>query len=627
MSGIGGIFHRDSQPIDPAQLKAISSALSHRGPDGSSHLQSSNIGLIHCMLHDTQESLFETLPNKTCDEKLFITWHGRLDNREELKEHTGWNRILAKTTDSDLILAAYAKWGNDCVQHLLGDFAFAIWDNSAQKLFCARDHMGIKPFYYTLTDTLFAFASEIKGLLVLPIDRGGINEDRIADYLTCIATENESTFYNNILRLPPGHFLEINTGKSLLYKYWEPQPAQISGSSKFAYEEQFYSIFKEATRCRLRSNFPVGSFLSGGIDSSSIVCMSAGPLRHQLPDQMHTFSGIFNEISICDERQFFQSVLNRYEVIPHFICADRINPSVAYDRTIQLEDEPFWAPHIFMGWELMAIAKQQGIRILLDGHDGDSAVSHGLGLFPELLFQGKWFRLLKECYLIGNTPSLKRTLKNLFRVCWNCTLYRASALIPVTFQPNHFVKTLSRLNPSFEKRNSIRSRLLKAETDRPNDGQREYEHHMSVITQPLHPLALEVLERQCIQHGLIGCYPFFDKRLIEFCLALPAEQKRSNGFNRNIVRKSLQSILPNRIAERKSKTNFTPNMTHIFSTTGKAWLQFNVDKTPQQTYFYLNKEELFNIYDSFQREPSKTSLTYLGFLLRSISLSQWLTNQ
>lgn len=627
MSGIGGIFHRTAQPVERKHLEKMASALSHRGIDGVSFFTASNVCFFHCMFHDTPESLFEKLPATSTDNKLAITWHGRIDNRDELKDKTNWEQPLANTSDSDLILAAYNKWGTDCVRFLLGDFAFAIWDYSEQKLFCARDHMGIKPFYYILTDELFAFSSEIKGLLALPINPGGFNENRIADYLTCVVTENESTFYNNIFRLPPGHSLEIKENKSRTNCYWKPHPAQLSCADNKAYEEQFYTIFEDATRCRLRSAFPVGSFLSGGLDSSSIVCMTSGPLRDQLSGSLHTFSGVFEKLAQCDERKFFQSILDRYEVIPHTLYADKIDPSIAYNQISRSEDEPFWAPHVFMGWELMAMARKEGVRILLDGHDGDSAVSHGSGLLPELLLQRKWFDLLRECYLIGNTPSLKRTLRIFFQTFRHCILHRTSPFIPLSFQPDHFVKTLTRLNPSFTKLNAIRARLLKAETERPNDGQKEHEHHMRAITQPLHPLALELLERQCIQHNLIGRYPFFDKRLIEFCLALPARQKRSNGYNRYIVRRSLNSILPPPISGRKSKTNFSPNMAHIFSTTGKQWLKVNIDNLSEQSYNYLNKEELFRVRNSFFKEPTKVSLLDLGFLLRSVSLSQWIKSQ
>ncbi len=626
MSGIGGLFYRNSQSCASDQLKAMGTALSHRGPDGISFHQSEDINLIHCSLRDTPESFFESLPHETPDKQFIITWHGRLDNRKSLQENTGWKRPLATTTDSDLILAAYKKWDKNCVDHLLGDFAFAIWNNAEKKLFCARDHMGVKPFYYCLTEQLFAFSSELSGLLALSINTGGINENRIADYLTCVVTENTSTFYNDFFRLPPGHSIEITKFNSQIYKYWQPQATQLNCTSDREFTEQFYSIFKEAIRCRLRSAFPVGSFLSGGIDSSSIVAMTSGPLQHHLPEALHTFSGVFNTISRCDERNYFQALIDQNDLTHHAVLADQIDPSQAYDHAITTESEPFWAPHFFMGWELMALAKKHGIRTLLDGHDGDSAISHGTGLLPELLMGGHWIRLIKECHAITETPSIKRTLYNFYRVCRNCITYNTSSLIPVAYQRNHFLHTLSFLNPSFITRNEIENRLLTAEANKADIGQREYERHIRLLTNPLQPLVLEFSERQCMQHKLIGSYPFFDKRLIEFCLALPSEQKRRNGYNRFILRKSLTPLLPDRITKRKSKTDFSPNMTHTFSTMGKQWLQLNIDKLSEQSYNYVSKVEIHRIYNLFIENPSTICFKDLGFLLRSISLSQWIQN-
>jgi len=624
MSGVAGIFYRNGRPVDLEILKPMGKALGHRGPDGISHYSSKNIGFVHCMLRDTPESFLESLPYRSADTGKVITWHGRIDNREELSNKTGWSRPLATTPDSDLILAAYEKWESDCVDHLLGDFAFVIWDERKQKLFCARDHMGINPFYYALTDDYFAFASEIKGLFAIPGLEGEVNEERIADYLTCIATETKSTFYKNIFRLSPGHFLEIDSDRSRCHCYWEPRPAVLVCRSSKEYEQQFYDIFADAVRCRLRSSFPAGSFLSGGMDSSSIVCMAAGPLRDCLPSPLHTFSGIFDELTKCDERKYFQSVLDRYEVVPHFVNVDRIDPGRAYDNIMETEDEPFWAPHFFMLWELMALARGTGIRILLDGHDGDNAVSYGLGLLSELFMKGKWFRLAKECRGLGNTPSLKKTFKNFLCVCRDCALIRFSSFLPATTQKYNFIETVVNLNPSFVRQTDINNRLTQAEAKRAKQGQPEYLRHKLAIMQPTRPLALEFLERLNIQHRLVGRYPFFAKYLVEFCLALPSEQKFSHGYTRNIVRSSLRNILPEAIAGRKSKTNFTPSMTNAFSTSGRRWLSFRVDRLNKSVYNYVDSRRFLRIYNLFLNSPSEVTFPELGYILRTISLAQWL---
>jgi len=627
MSGIAGIFFRNRGPVDPEDLKSMGDVLAHRGPDGIVNYSSNHIGLVHCMLHDTPESLFEKLPSKTKDKRFVITWHGRIDNRDELKYKTGWKRPLDRTPDSSLILAAYDKWGSDCVYHLLGDFAFAIWDEPAQKLFCARDHMGVKPFHYILTDTLFAFASEIKGLLALSQCPRIINEERIADYLTCVITENEFTFYKNIFRLPPGHFLEVESARSRKSRYWQPHPAKLDCKNSAEYEEQFYEIFANAVRCRLRSHFPVGSFLSGGLDSSSIVCMAAGPQKKWLPGPLHTFSGIFDEIKQCDERKYFQSILDRYDVVPHYVYGDRIDPGKVFDHISSTEDEPVYGPHFFMSWKLMSLARKTGVRVMLDGHDGDSAVSHGYGLLYELLMQGRLRRLARECQAWGNSSSFKKTIRLFLFICKDSVLYKLASILPVAFQKNHFARMVGNLNPSFIQQTDIRERLLRAEAVRPKSGQTEYERHRRTITQTLHPMALESLERESIQNKLISRHPFFDINLIEFCLGLPAEQKFSHGYNRNIVRRSLRTILPENIIRRKTKTNFAPSVIHAFSTSGRYWLDVQVDSLFEEVYKYVSKDEFLNSYNLYISNPSGVLLRDHNLLIRGISLAQWLHNE
>jgi asparagine synthase (glutamine-hydrolysing) len=629
MSAIAGIFHRDGRMVSPKQIQLIQQALSHRGPDGISSMTMQNTAFIHCMFHDTPESLLEQLPAKSLNGQLHITWSGRLDNREELHHQTEYKKPLSQTTDSDLVLAAYEKWNTDCVGHLLGDFAFAIWAPQEQKLFCARDHMGVKPFYYFLNHSTFAFSSEIKGIRAGKIPDGGINEDRIADYLTYVVTDTESTFYRNIFRLPPGHFLIIGKASKHLSCYWKPHPQELPRLRSRDYEERFSEIFKEATRCRLRSAFPVGSFLSGGIDSSSIVCMAAGPLRNAYSGQLHTYSGIFNTIKRCDEREFFTRIIKRYNTISsHVTLADTIDPKIAYDSMIASAGEPFWAPHFFMPWHLMEQAGDQGVRILLDGHDGDSVVSHGLGLFPELLSQGKYLRLLKECRATANNASsFRKTLRLVLKIVAARAVYTFSQISPAFMKLRHIESQLDVLSPDFRRKNEISDRLLSRMPLDTHLGMTESLRHPLSLCHPFQSDALEFFDNQSIQRKIICRYPFFDKRLIEFCIALPSEQKRANGYNRSIMRRSLQEIIPSAITLRKSKTDFMPNLIHSFTVTNPDWIQFNIDRISDHAYNYINRRKLLQTVSSFHNAPHQSSLNDLGFILRSISLTSWLDNQ
>ncbi len=627
MSGIGGILHRDRQHLNLQQITMMSEALAHRGPDGVTSYTSPHAGLIHCMLHNTPESLFESLPGKSENDHFVITWHGRIDNRQELKDRTGWKLPLDETTDSDLILAAFQKWKSACVHHLLGDFALAILDISKNSLFCARDHMGIKPFYYLLTDSVFAFSSEIKGLFHIPEFDPAPNEIRIADYLTCIITENSSTFYKNILRLPPGHTLEVTPEKSTCQMYWQPHPVPTSCRNGSEYQEQFYSIFNEAVQCRMRSTHPVGSLLSGGLDSSSIVCMAAGPLKKHLHGSLHTCSGVFDTVTECDERHYFQAILKTHTLVSHSIIADQINPGPAYDAAFARHDEPFSAPHFFMPDALLKAAGKTGVRTLLDGHDGDSAVSYGLGLFHELFVHGQWISLLREFLAIQNEPTLSQGAKFFMRLGIHSLFNTLPPFLQNRYYSRQIAENIRHLNTAFILKSNLKEHLLTPRLTPPRFSQREQHCHLRNISSPLQPVALEFMDLQSVSHGIESRYPFFDPRLISFCLALPARQKFSHGYNRHIVRASLSSLLPEIIKRRKSKTDFSPNLRHLFSTTANSWLRFHIDRFPQDVYYYINKEKLEEIQNSFRQQSSKTSILDMTYLLRCISLADWLANK
>jgi len=225
LSAIAGIYYRDGRPVMHSNLEQMLANLAHRGPDGAGLWSEANVGLGHRMLWTTPESLHERLPLYTQAGDLAITADARLDNRDELLTSLRLtDRPAGEISDSALILAAYQEWGDACPQKLLGDFAFAIWDGRKQHLFCARDHFGVKSFFYYASDTLMVFANEIKALLTLSDVPRRLNETRIADYLTGIFEDQTATFYQGILRLPAAHTLTIDAHSMRLKRYWVLDP-------------------------------------------------------------------------------------------------------------------------------------------------------------------------------------------------------------------------------------------------------------------------------------------------------------------------------------------------------------------------------------------------------------------
>lgn len=602
MSGIAGIYCLDGRLVDRQGLQKMVDSLAHRGPDGAEIWSEGSIGFAHCILWTTPESLIEKLP--LVRNGLIITADARIDNRDELKLVLNLpDRPLEKISDSEFILAAYEKWGEDCPKYLLGDFAFAIWNKHEQKLFCARDHFGVKPFYYYQSINSFIFASEIKALFSLPETPRRLNEVRIADFLALMMEDKMITTYQDILRLPPAHTLSITPTNAQLKLYWSlDRYRELRLNSDEEYAASFREIFTEAVRCRLRSAFPVGSHLSGGLDSSAVTCMARYLLRQQGNIPLHTFSSVFDEVPDCDERPYINAVLAQGDLSPHYVHADQSGPLSDLDQIWQYEDEAFTGPSHFLVWGVNQAAQKAGVRVVLGGFDGDSTVSHGVLRLTELAHQGQWRTFCEEVQsfanhfgctpqlLIGNhaIPQLVKLAKQarwislaiaIHQLHQHFRISRKRLLVnyglkPVLLEPirgilHRFRKRSplkpsldSLVHPNFAQRVRLEQRISTMDAFSLHPPQTVKEHHWYTLTAGTYSFILEQNDRYAAACSLEVRHPFMDKRLIEFCLALPSEQKLRHGWSRFIMRQALENLLPEAVQWRGGKANLTPNFLH-----------------------------------------------------------------
>ena len=559
MSGIAGILRLDGVPAGRPDVERMLARLAHRGPDGTGLWHAGPCSLGHVMLHTTPESLRERLPLASADGSLVLTADARIDNRTDLCSVL---RAPCSVTDAELLLAAYERWGERTPEHLIGDFAFAIWDERRQMLFCARDHFGVKPFYYHhRPDRLFAFASEIKGLLALPEIPVRLNETRVADYLLTLFEDRAITFYEDILRLPPAHQMTVARDGVQIEQYWALDPErELRLGSDAEYAAAFRELFTDAVRCRLRSAFPVGSLLSGGLDSSSVACTARALRAPEGGGPLHTFSALFDDVPVCDEHSFIDAVLAGGGFEAHYVRGDRLSPLADLDRVLDQQDEAFYAPNLFLHWGLYDAARGAGVRVLLDGLDGDSTVSHGLGRLAELARAGRWLTLARE---------LRRLSRHFDASPWR--FFRFHVARRIAPAP---VRRLWRLlrghrgpswNPpatirsAFARRSNVDARVRALRGDGGEAIRSERADHHRVLTQGLVPFALEVADRAAAAFGLEPRYPFFDKRLAEFCLALPADQKLRDGWTRFVLRGAMAGILPEAVRWRGGKSDLSPN--------------------------------------------------------------------
>ena len=633
MSAIVGLFYRDGRPVDRRVLERMGASLAHRGPDKSGVWSDGNTGLGHRMLWTTPESLREELPLAHSSGNLVITADARIDNRDELLSALGLtDRPKEEISDSELILGAYEKWGEDSPKKLVGDFAFAIWDRRKKLMYCARDHIGAKPFYYYLSDKVFAFASEVEALLCIPEVPRRLNEARVADLLVHNIAEKTSTFYEDILRLVPAHSLSVSPHKTAVRRYWAPDAfRELRLRSDEEYAEAFYEVFAEAVRCRVRSAFPVGSELSGGLDSSSVACVARDLLLEEGGRRLHTFSAVYKEAPQSDEGTFIDAVLAKGEFEPHKIQVELLSPLQAPRRVLWDADEPAIMGGLSMPWGLARDASQQGVRVLLNGYDGDVVVSHGTERLLELASTGRWRTLAAEIddwSKSGITWSRRRI--------WRYWVLEplAPEFVMRSWRVLRGRSSWSRtgqaysgpIREDFARRVDLNERVrasIDVGGEIPRSVRLSRREHYSSLLQGSNQYLLEV-------HGKIGAkfsienrYPFYDRRLMEFCLALPPEQKLSRGLPRAVLRRALAGVVPDKVRSRTDKGSLTPGLVWSLLMFDRRLVEGTLyhDFHGIEPYADLNRLRRFYVRCAMSQAP------HPGYVLgpiRTVALALWL---
>jgi asparagine synthase (glutamine-hydrolysing) len=639
MSAIVGIFHRDGRPAESAAVEKMVETLAHRGPDGAGVWVEGNVGVGHRMLWTTSESINERLPLVDVSSSCVITADARIDNREELFDLLEIvENDHSKIADSELILAAYEKWGEDCLEHLLGDFAFAIWDGRRQQLFCARDHFGIKPFYYYSSDKLFAFATEVKALFAVPEIPRRLNENVVADFLAYFQRDNVETNFRDIVRLQPATCLSVSRECTRLRKYWELDPEKETRlNSDEEYAEGLRERFIEAVRCRARSAYPLGSFLSGGLDSSSITCVARDLLAKEGRVPLRTYSAVFDDVTECDERPFINAVLAQNSVKPEFVVADKINPLTDWERVIWHLDEYIFHGNNFLHWGMCGLAQKHGIRVMLDGYDGDTTVSHGAGKFIELARAGRFLELAREAREYGRhfpkVPSREVTW-------WHIRRYWLDPRMPELLKPvrSKARSVLRRARRkmgggepdarvvSFVRRDFLADikhdqRREAYTVGRDRDIVSERQVHYRRLTWPLLTQATEQLNKIGAAFGLEHRFPFFDKRVAEYCLSLPPQQKLFRGWNRVVMRRAMEGILPKEVQWRGGKGNLTANFEYGLKSQRER-LDEIILKRSEIIDRYVDMKSLKETYRKFLQDQASEAEVLA--LWRPVSLALWL---
>ena len=619
MSGITGIFHRDSHSASPTGIKRMNDCLLHRGPDGSKFWCNENTALGHLMLITTPESIDEILPLEDVDSGLVITADARIDNRMELAPLLGLEDTK-DVSDSKYILNAYKKWGENCLEKILGDFAFAIWDINNKKLFCARDHIGVKPFYYYLSDQSFFFASEIKALFTIQEVPQELNELKVGLHLKHI-DDNQSTFYCNVYRLPAAHYITIDLNEHKINKYWElDRESEIVMNSEEDYINEFLAIFTEAVRCRLRSAFPLGFELSGGLDSSSVACVGKNILNSG-KDNVETFSISYKDFPDSDESYFINKVIDTGGFNSHSLFADNISPMDNVQDILKSEDEPFNIRTLSVIWKFNKLIHDNHVRVVLTGEDGDSVISKGQNYFYDLAVSFKWKELFEELRstsdnIKNNREFSKKSQSILIKNSLNRTFFDLSVqkvIIPIIpeflkkiIRPIYNRKNKTRmlgdtsiLNKTFLKQSDLKKYLDKIRSD-PAKSSKEF--HFDIFRTRPHQLSLELIDGISASFSLEKRHPFYDKRMIEFCYAIPTEMKYKWGWDRYILRKAMEDFLPDEVCWRFIKQDFNPPLQKNLLLFEKTFLERVVSDEDKLIRKYVDLDMLMVSYYNYKSQ-------------------------
>lgn len=560
MCGIAGMLLLDGQSVEPAMLRRMTGQLVHRGPDGEGHWVNRGrfVGFGHRRLAviDLSESASQPMHYLG---RYTITYNGEIYNYLELRrELSGEGYWFTTQSDTEVILAAYAAYGRECLRKFDGMFAFAIWDEVKRELFCARDRFGEKPFYYHyVAGRQFLFASEMKALFAAGVHRRH-NPRMLFNYLAYEVVQDPfkptETFYEGVTSLEPSHALTVEfqgKGAQAQRRYWQITLGAQREDLRFEEaSERFRVLLTESVRRRLRSDVPVGSSLSGGIDSSSVVCIMKA-LSEPEDGVQRTFSARFSDHTL-DEGRYIEIVAEGAGITPYYTWPDGEGLAASMKTLMHHQEEPFGGASVFAQWEVMRLAKEHNTTVLLDGQGADETLGGYLHFFrPYLLSLFKADRAKFEAEVVA----YERLHGHRFNAGWR---FRCEAAVPGLVSwlgavrrhlkaPEHlnwvnrdFVEAYRRERPPFKSFDDLNEALSFFSQDY---GLRNL---------------LRFSDRNSMAFSREVRLPFLSHALVEFVFTLPDTYKLQAGWTKRILREAMNGIVPEAVRLRVDKLGFQP---------------------------------------------------------------------
>ena len=558
MSGIVGIYHRNGAPLNRALLQSLCDSLAFRGPDAREVWIDGPIGFAHTMLRTTRESLRERQP-ASLEQRYWITADARIDDRAECLaalKRSGRN-VSPEDPDSAIILHAYAAWGTSCVERLKGDFSFAIWDARNKHLFCARDHFGIRPFYFASVGSLLVISNTLDCIRKHPYVSGRLNDLAISDFLLFdMIKEPEATSFADIQRLPPAHILLCNADGVSVRRYWKlPVVTPIHYDRHRECVEQFQELLARAVADRLRTE-SVGILMSGGLDSTTVAASAHRLLAGNVADAaVRAYTEVFESLIPHEERRYATLVAGALGIPIEFQVSDE-----AGLWKFLHQQNHHWPEPVHLPWSDGGLAQMCQIavknRVVLTGFGSDPTLSCLLSAhFLQLLKKMQFGRALADAtrYLSADG----RFSRLYVRTRWERWFARKNGAA-------HYPGWLNR---DLEKRLSLRERWETTGAVAPKEAIRPVAYE--AMLDPMWPALFEGHDCAATGVPVEVRHPFFDLRLVHFLLALPALPWCSD---KELLREAARGILPDEVRLRRKAPLLRDPLIELLQRPESAWV-------------------------------------------------------
>ncbi len=616
MCAITGLFSLNHSP-SPGLILEMTQALKHRGPDDEGYLAliKESDGLSAIPLRGPDSSVNNEPPCELFNgkalgflghrrlsildlssagrqpmqykENLWITHNGEIYNYLELRQELSKEGYSFKTeTDTEVILTAYDHWGEDCVKRFNGDWAFCIVDRNQKRLFLSRDRYGIKPFYYFRNDSYFAFSSEIKSLMTLPFLEKQLNQEMVANaMLFSLNDHNDQTLFSKVFQVSPGQNLifDLDSGNISKNFYYHLPQSQELGEYDTNQAKKYVSDIREllfdSVRIRLRADVPIGSCLSGGLDSSAIVAIIS-QLNQESgnAEKQHTFTSSFPGEPI-DESRYAKKVLEKINAKGHFIYPQE-DAFLKYLSTLfHFQDGPFGGSSTYSHWQVMKEASKH-VKVTMDGQGADEVFS-GYRNYRVSYFAD----LLKRCHLISFSNEMLSLMRNLKKPS---LILKEIKSLPFFILGKSFKRKVYRL---IHQKDFANFKNLYGYED--IEGIKTVNKFFSnnvnellafYMTASSLPHLLKYGDRNSMACSIEARMPFTDYRLVDYVFPIPAAYKMHNGWTKWLLRLAVDDILPKEITWRKDKLGFAAPGWLSKGELLKHWMEFN-----QLTFSNTNK--------------------------------------